>query len=176
MEEIWKTIPGYENLYEASDLGRIRRVSGLIGGRWGTQFVEGRILKPRKCRGYLAVHLSKNDVQKSTKIHKLVMLAFTGDCSGALQTNHKNGNKHDNRFVNLERMTGVENIQHRIHVLGISKITNAKLTPHDVREIRKMHAEGISGCAIARQFGVSSLPIYRIIHGRGWTHVHEPVR
>ena len=47
MEE-WKSIPGYEGYYEASNLGRIRTVDGKPTNRDG--FVwhwKGRILKPK---------------------------------------------------------------------------------------------------------------------------------
>ena len=113
--EMWKQIPGYEGLYEAGDLGQIRRVPGTHSharhGESGSRFWPGRILKPRPAGlGYLAVNLSKEGIVKSIKVHKLVLLAFQGKCEERLQANHKNGNKHDNRLENLERITGTENI------------------------------------------------------------------
>ena len=40
MEEIWKDIPGYEGLYEASNLGRVRSIDRIIEGH-----VEGILYK-----------------------------------------------------------------------------------------------------------------------------------
>lgn len=48
---------------------------------------------------------------------------------------------------------------------------NAKLSEDDVRNIRKLLAEGVSGPKIARQFGVNHGAVYEIKNGKKWTHV-----
>lgn len=51
MKEIWKPIEDYENLYDVSNLGRIRSYY-----RWNS--TSNRILKPRSVKnGYLMVAL-----------------------------------------------------------------------------------------------------------------------
>jgi hypothetical protein len=48
----------------------------------------------------------------------------------------------------------------------------AKLTATDVREIRRLHAEGGRTLAtLAAQFGVGISAIHRVIHRDGWRHV-----
>lgn len=52
-----------------------------------------------------------------------------------------------------------------------SKNPSSKLTEDNVGEIRELHAEGMSGAAIARRFGVSKELIYGIVQRKSWTHV-----
>ena len=64
MSEIWRDIPGYEGLYQVSDLGRVKslpRVTtrGERSGKLISQRIGGRVLKPSvNTRGYLSVVLS----------------------------------------------------------------------------------------------------------------------
>lgn len=100
MEEIWKDIEGYEGLYRVSNMGRIYGVKNNI------------IRKPSERRFYLRVNLTKNGVSKHYTIHRLVAEAFCPKRGGANEVNHINENKHDNRAVNLEWCTRLENIHH----------------------------------------------------------------
>lgn len=69
-EEIWKPIPGYEGLYEASNWGRIKSV------RWKTLT---KILKQNpRSDGYLSVAICKES-QKTMPVHKLVFMTFHYD-------------------------------------------------------------------------------------------------
>lgn len=65
MEEIWKNIKGYEDIYQVSNLGRVKRVE------------TDRVLQPyRNKGGYLLVYLYKNGKRKNHRIHRLVAQAF----------------------------------------------------------------------------------------------------
>lgn len=57
MKEIWKDIPGYENLYQVSNKGRIKSLYNYK--RNGTN-----ILVPRLKRGYYTIGLRKNGIRK----------------------------------------------------------------------------------------------------------------
>lgn len=107
MKEIWKPIPNYENIYEASNFGRIRSVNRIdTNGRKRI----GKILKPKIERtGYLRVALFNGGKRKEYKVHRLVMLAFVGECPYGLQVNHKDENKRNNMLANLEYVTPKEN-------------------------------------------------------------------
>lgn len=114
MSEVWKDIPGYEGLYQASNLGRIRSKDRTIAqvSRYGTPMerkLKGRILKLQKgTNGYLFVALGKGNLEL---VHRLVAMAFVnGDTT--LQVNHKNGIRSDNRSENLEWVTCSENHLH----------------------------------------------------------------
>lgn len=51
------------------------------------------------------------------------------------------------------------------------KHPNAKLTESDIRAIRALHDAGLDNAAIARQYGVYTGTIWRIVAGKGWRHV-----
>lgn len=120
--EIWRQIDGYEN-HEISNLGNIRSkdVVRIVNGRWGKlceKKYKGKLLKPYKAGNYLGIRLAMGD--KNLYIHRLVAQAFVnGDKS--LCVNHKDGNKHNNHYENLEWVTHSQNMKHSTHVLGKTK-------------------------------------------------------
>lgn len=81
-EEVWKDVPGYEGLYQVSDLGRVRSLDRVKehhprSRKAYTKNMEGRILKPY-CdpRGYQFVGLHTNCKREKFLIHRLVAMAF----------------------------------------------------------------------------------------------------
>ena len=114
--EVWKDISGYEGIYQVSDMGNVRSLDRWIvykGGRKG--LYKGKILTPGLCgpkRGkYLHVVLNKEGKRKSMYIHVLVGKAFKPNPENKPELNHINGNKTDNRAVNLEWTTRKENME-----------------------------------------------------------------
>lgn len=111
--EIWKPIKHYENLYEVSNLGRIKSLARIVDNRYQT---EEKIKKPyyNKVTGYYSISLWKNGEQRTWAVHKLVAQAFITNPNQLPQVNHKNGRKLDNRANNLEWVTSKENNDHAI--------------------------------------------------------------
>lgn len=108
--EEWKPIVDYQGLYEISDHGRVVRVDK---GRRHEIKVQ---INTRN--GYCYAHLSKNGKVKAFRVHKLVAEHFIDKKEGATQVNHKDGNKSNNMYSNLEWVTPSENQTHRYRVLG----------------------------------------------------------
>ena len=107
-EEIWKDIPDYEGLYQASNLGRIRSMPREVCGHWGMSRIKGRFLSDKICRnGYRMAGLCKNGARYTYGHHRLVLMAFCGVSD--LHVDHINGVRHDNRLENLEYVTRREN-------------------------------------------------------------------
>ena len=106
--ELWKDIKGYEGLYQVSNLGRVKSLKNK------SNHINEIILKQGKDRkkGYMNVSLSVNSKTKTFKVHKLVATHFIPNIDNKLQVNHKNGDKSDNRVINLEWVTCKENIKH----------------------------------------------------------------
>ena len=115
IEEQWKDIAGYEGLYQVSSYGRVKSLH-----RYGT---KGGILKPGLSNNkYLIIILSKNNKIKINLIHRLVALHFIVNSNNKPQVNHKDGNKQNNYYKNLEWCTYSENTQHAYDT-GLKKIT-----------------------------------------------------
>lgn len=103
MQEIWKSVPGFENQYDVSSQGRVRTF------RRGA---NGRLLKPgRMPQGHLSVALGRGNSQC---VHKLVLLAFVGPPPKGYECLHGNGDPSDNRLENLRWGTRGENIRDAI--------------------------------------------------------------
>lgn len=69
--EKWKSITGYEGLYEVSDLGRVRSLNYRLTGKVN-------VLNPGINNGYLLVCLCKDGKKKMFFVHRLVVTAFIG--------------------------------------------------------------------------------------------------
>ncbi|PGK52530.1 hypothetical protein CN918_32615 [Priestia megaterium] len=103
-EEIWKAVKGYEGLYEVSDLGRVRRLPGLVPRRnGGFKEVAGRMMKISLTpNGYSRVHLSKNNKVKIALVHRLVAESFIPESTGHYYLNQKDGDRSNPKLSNLE--------------------------------------------------------------------------
>ena len=116
--ENWKPIPGFEGLYEASDLGRIRSCVGKVtsNARYEKRVWKSRIMRT-KClhngkRKDKRITLWKDGVSKDFLVARLVASAWLGAPSGKMTVNHKNGDFLDNRPENLEWCSLADNIKH----------------------------------------------------------------
>ena len=109
--EIWKDIKGFEGLYQASNLGRIKSLERFRKGKNGSLVsVKEKILKPKLSHnGYYQVALFKNSIRKFYLIHRLVFEAFNSTIPEGMQVNHINEIKTDNSLSNLNLMTPKEN-------------------------------------------------------------------
>lgn len=101
--EEWRAIPGYEGLYEVSDLGRVKSLERMVQGRFGLLRVPERIGygSVHKSTGYFRVGLSRDGGCEQIHVHRAVMLAFVGPLPEGMHTCHNNGDRADNRLANL---------------------------------------------------------------------------
>lgn len=114
--EIWKPIPGYEGLYDASNLGRIRSHPGRVvinkngvARKWPSKIIHGGYCGSRKD---MQVGLSVNGKTNHCIAARLVAMAWHGVPREYMTVNHINGNHFDNRAENLEWLPLAENIRH----------------------------------------------------------------
>lgn len=119
MEELWKDIPNYEGIYQASNLGQIRSVEGkkTFSKRHGERTWKSRILKPKKCRDYnlcgYRVSLWKDGKYKDYLVARLVCTTWHENLIDTKMTvNHKDGNRLNNNAENLEWLSLADNIRH----------------------------------------------------------------
>lgn len=103
MSEVWKEIPGFEGLYQVSNIGRVKSLPR--GKQYPYRQTHNNIRKPHLKNGYYQVNLSKSNVTKWISAHRLVALAFLPNPDSLPCVNHKDENKLNNRLDNLEWCT-----------------------------------------------------------------------
>ena len=116
--EIWKPIPGYEGLYDASSCGRIRSTPGKITSNalyskreWKTRIMKTKRPMKNK-RPNRRVTLWKDGVPRDYLVSRLIAMAFHGvPSSKDMTVNHIDGNWENDNPDNLEWVTRSENIK-----------------------------------------------------------------
>lgn len=184
MNETWKPIAGFEELYEVSSHGRIKSLPRTITRGDGKPLrVKGGILltKPNS-RGYQSVSINKDRCRTWTHVHSLVAKAFLGAPAGPVGggkhdygVNHKDGDKLNNRADNLEYIKNSDNVLHarRTGLLDVSGSGNGRAVLNDskVRQIRKLYESGSKQVQLAREFGINQTSISRVILRQTWGHI-----
>jgi hypothetical protein len=165
MAEQWRPADGFE-LYEVSDLGRVRNVK------------SGRLLAgATNGGGYLQVQFrAPNGKKKTLSVHRLVAIAFHGFPAPGQVCNHLSGVKADNRAQNLEWCSRAENSAHAVSIglwrgLPGERNPRAKLREDDVVEMRRLSREGLSYTELADRFVVTPQTAYRAVVGQTWNHI-----
>lgn len=164
--EIWKDVVGWEDLYEVSSLGRIRTKYRIMYYDKGMgRGIEPKTVQPRirkqklnKHTGYLMVGLNGKGKSKNITVHSMVAHAFIqyyepqgigkGYC-----TNHKDGNKLNNKVDNLEVIPLEDNVRHMFRT-GLST-SNHRVTYNGV--------EYYSKAELRRQLHISERKMNKLI-------------
>jgi len=157
-----RPIPGYP--------GYLVSRSGVIYSQRTGRPLMGAINE----KGYRRVNLSSNGKYRVIRAHRAVLLAFIGPPKPGQIARHLNCVATDNRLENLAWGTHLENVQDGIrngkHARGEGN-GQAKLSESQVRAILHKHARGASACGLARQYGVGSPTIDKIVNGETWRHI-----
>lgn len=121
--EVWKDIPGFEGIYQASNFGRIKSLDRTIQhARLGQQFVAGRILSQSIAENKniktgepmidLRVSLSVDGVQHYFNTRRLIYMTFVNKKinyqKDGLYVINKDGNGFNNKVSNLQLVTKSE--------------------------------------------------------------------
>ena len=169
--EVWRALPTYPD-YEASSLGRIRRVKRAHNAHPG-------IRKQNLTRfGYFSITLNQNGKKRCHNVHRLIALAFLGmPPSKDLDACHNDGNKLNNVPSNLRWDTRKKNTNDK-YLHGTAWNTDrgtdhwkAKLNEELVRAMRVDRARGEKIPSIAAKYGIAKLTAYDAITGKTWRHV-----
>lgn len=172
---MWKTIPGFDGLYEASDDGRIRSATRKITSCTGQEYIHfGKELKPNVVKnGYSIVHLMKDGSRQARYIHRLVAETFIPNETNLPTVNHIDGNKKNCNVQNLEWSSYSGNNQHAYDT-GLKPRGEgfycAKLCEDDVREIRQ-NGKHESYKTIGDHYNVSAATIRDVLLNRTWRNI-----
>ena len=114
----------YEGFYQVSNLGRVRSLDRIVTQQGRGKVFHGnrksKILKQhlQNC-GYLLVWLSRQGrKKKALTVHRLVAESFVKNPYGYDFVNHKDGDKTNNNYENLEWCTKSQNCKHAYNVLN----------------------------------------------------------
>ena len=103
-KEIWKDIPGYEGKYKISNLGNVLTFYRSIWKKKATFVTDV---------GYIYVSLEYKGKKRKCGVHILVAESFVEGWFEGAEVNHKDLNKLNNRWDNLEWVTHSENLIHQ---------------------------------------------------------------
>jgi hypothetical protein len=175
-QEIWKSIKGYEGLYEVSNIGKIKSLEKLVSN--GKKYIlkkERILIKIMSSSGYYYVNLYKNKKSKVTYIHRIVVENFIPNVENKSQVNHIDGNKKNNCISNLEWCTRIENAQHALKngLFPVGERGNSKLNAGDILKIREDCLNN-PYIILAKKYSVSPELIKLIAFGKLWKHIPYP--
>lgn len=163
--EIWKDIKGFRELYQVSNLGRIRRKDTL------------KVLKPLTIsKGYKGVRLYKTTEKATTKkIHRLVAEYFIDNPLDLPQVNHKDGNKSNNKVDNLEWCSNEYNMNHAI-VNSLIKWGeerfNSKCTESSLLLLQDLINCGFTIKQLSIVYGINKNCMKEIVKGRTYKNLN----
>ena len=119
--EIWKDIPGYEGLYQVSNMGSVKSL------------IRNKILKQNILSCYYQVRLYKNNIWKVKYVHRIVAECFIPNTDNKSCINHIDCNKLNNIVSNLEWCTSSENQKHALaNNLIIINNSRKKINQYDL--------------------------------------------
>jgi hypothetical protein len=125
MEEIWLNInlDDYKDYYKVSNFGNIKSLK------------RNKILNTHLKCGYPSVYIENNikNIRKTISVHSLVANIFCKkpDIDKKLCINHKDGNKNNNHYSNLEWITLSENTKHAYDT-GLKKKSSKGIIMMDI--------------------------------------------
>lgn len=107
--ENWLPAIGWEEHYEVSDQGRVRRT---VGGKGSRSF--GRCKKVTVSGSHGVVSLNRPGYQATEHVHQMMLRAFVGEAPAEHMGRHKDGNGLNNRIENLCWSTQQDNADDRV--------------------------------------------------------------
>ena len=108
--EVFLSVPGYEGLYEVSNLGNVKSLR------------SGKLLKQANNKGYKYVSLTKEGKSTCFGVHRIVAITFIPNPENLPEVNHKDENPSNNCADNLEWCTRKYNLNYGGYRERMSKI------------------------------------------------------
>lgn len=173
--EIWKR---FNDILEVSNHGNVRTVDRIVNGKGYGGTTTKRLVKGRTRQiQYQHSYPSIRDRKQFLRIHRMVAIAFVDNPDNKPEVNHKDGNKLNAFYKNLEWVTRLENQVHAKENGLIPKLPkgqdhwNNKLDEIQVQTIRRCLKDGLTQQKLADYFKVHRTCISAIKLGYHWAHL-----
>lgn len=172
--EIWKDIPGYEGLYQVSDLGNVKSLDRRVVKNDGrvTNYKSKMLKTFTTGKNRLYVNLTSKGKMKKYQVHVLVALAFIGERPEGYDVCHIDGNSLNCKLSNIKYDTRNQN---GIDIYRYGKKAGpGKLTIEQVIEIRNLYSTGnYKQKELAKIFKVSQSSIWNIINRKRFAWLND---
>lgn len=180
-EEEWAAVTEFDNMYEISSFGRVRSLyynKRTVNGVVISIRAYPKILKSRlNTKGkYVFVRIGFREAGhkiKNKSVHRIVAKHFISDYSELLEVNHKDGDRFNNHYSNLEMNTRQQNMEHAWRT-GLVNIaygkwqSRTKLTDDQVMEIYKSKELAKD---LSKKYKICRRQVWMIRSGRNWSHL-----
>lgn len=147
-------IEEYREKYQVSNLGRVRSLKRDVVTSAGVKKTFNSVILKQLEYIYLFVNLSIDGKMKRHRVHGLVCLTFHDNLENKPIVNHKDGNKLNNFYLNLEWATHKENTRHAFDTglqLPTWKGVKGKKNPF----IKPIYQFTKSGIFVRKYYGIS---------------------
>lgn len=173
--EIWRK---YNDILEVSNHGRVRTIDRIVHGKGYKDTITNRLIKGkiRKIQ-YQHSYPSIRDRKQFLRVHRMVAIAFIANPDNKPEVNHKDCNKLNAFYKNLEWTTHLENREHAVlngrtpNLPNGTNHWNNKLDQTQVLTIRKCLSDGMTQQKLADYFKVHRTCISAIKLGYHWGHL-----
>lgn len=179
MDEIFEQVPGYGGLILVSNFGnvKIKAREWESGNHGGKRRIEERQIKTRDSLGYRVFDFHYSGQKKILKVHRIVGALFVPNPENKPFINHKDMDRANNHFSNLEWTTAKENIQHARNnktwkapttTAHGERAAKAKLTKEQALHVKNSNSRVKD---LAELYNVNTSSICRIRSGTNWKHL-----
>lgn len=166
MQEEWRSVVGYEGLYEISNLGRVKSLERTIpytfhdksgNLRSANYHVKEKILKQgRRHDGYADVSLSKSGTPVLHCVHRILAEAWIPNPNNYNYVNHIDLDKTNNSLDNLEWISNSGNVVH-----AVKRYSNPQSIAIYCEETQQVYSS-MGQCDTA--LGLSAGTTWKVIH------------
>lgn len=156
MKEIWKDIPGYEGLYQVSNLGNINSLKKYNVNTGIYEEREKILKKSYDKRGYQTITLINKTKRKTRTVHRIVAEAFIPNPNDLPQVNHKDEDKTNNCADNLEWCDNLYNYNYGTRIERVTAKLKKKVKQYSLNGILIAEYDGIRDAAKINGFKASS--------------------
>lgn len=125
---------------------------------------------------YFYTMLTINGKGKKFYNHRLVAECYLENTENKPQVNHKDGDKLNNHYSNLEWVTRQENMNHAKEnglMCTNFRPASAKLNKEEVEKIKEMYKNGMSTRKIAEKVKVGKSSVHLIVSGKSYKHLYK---